>query len=131
MRRERPGPPTSTSEAANAALRSFRRTGGATINLFAGSLDGRRLFAIAVEGRARRVPHRDLTASRIERYIEDQIDLLGSERYSLGIWYDAEEDVTWLDVSETLVDEDAALRLAAERGEKAIFALEDGREIHL
>jgi hypothetical protein len=56
---------------------------------------------------------------------------LGSSRYSLGVWYDAEEDLTWLDVSETLKHEAAAFELAAVRGEKAIFSLEDGREIYL
>jgi hypothetical protein len=61
---ERSGTPVSISEAAVAAMRSFRSTGGATVNLYAGNLG---LFAVAVEGRARRVPGKDLTLWRIER----------------------------------------------------------------
>ena len=123
--------PISLGEMARIAMDSFVRTDGATVNLYLGDLQGQRLFAVAVKGRGRRLPQRLITTSRIERYIEDQIDLLNNKQYSLGIWYDAEEAVTWLDVSQTVPDEHTARQLAAERGEKAIYALEDGREIDL
>jgi len=112
-------------------MRSFRETGGATVSLHHGNLQGARLFVVSVEGRGMWLPAHQLAARDIQRYIEAQLDLLSHPDYSLGIWYDGEADVTWLDVSETTPDEAEARRRAEERGEAAIYALQDGREIRL
>jgi len=59
------------------------------------------------------------------------MDLLAGADHSLGLWYDSEMDVTWLDVSETFEERVDAERRGVERGERAIYALEEGRAIRL
>jgi hypothetical protein len=83
-----PDTPMSPKHAARMAMRRFRETGGATVNLYHGDLHGRHMFAVAVEGRGRRLPGKQVTSRRIVRYIEAQKDLLSREEYSLGMWYD-------------------------------------------
>jgi hypothetical protein len=112
-------------------LESFGNANGATINIHHGDLRGKALYAVAVRGRGLAIPGRQISAARIESYIRSNLDLLSRTDQSLGLWYDAEVDVTWLDVSETFEEWLDAEHRGLERGERAIYALEEGREIRL
>lgn len=84
-------------------------------------------FALAVpDSEERRIPGA-ATPEQIQQYAEDNAGLLSRSGMHLGAWREGDETV--LDVSEVQQEGNAALADATQRGEEAIFDLNEGVEI--
>lgn len=70
-------------------------------------------------------------SATIAQYIRANDDLLSDDTYMLGTWYDAPSNQTYLDVSRTVPTMQAALRLARENNQFAIFDLRTLTTINL
>lgn len=68
----------------------------------------------------------------VERGLKVARDLYGegSAAY-LGSWLDAETGQVWFDVSEHVAERGAALRLAAKRGELAVYDIATGESVYI
>lgn len=108
------------------------REGGLTVRLGANLYpDGG--FAVAVHPEATRIFSveefkRDAT-EHVRQYVADNDDLLSLDERFLGTWLDTETAKVYLDVSIVLPDKDAAMRVAKDHGEKAIFDFETMEDI--
>lgn len=104
----------------------YLQADGATFNLRAGDLSGKRLYVVSIYGnRTRDVDAPDFSVEMIEAFIRANIDLLVQPENSVGIWLAADENRVYLDVSITVQDRQDALALAREYGEQAICHLSD------
>ena len=94
-------------------------------------------FAVARKGFAKSMDKAQFDAdpAAARAFIERWLDsanvsaALSEPDTHVGGWYDAENGIVTLDVSEVHADKDAALARAVERGEKGIYDLETGETI--
>jgi hypothetical protein len=120
-----------TDIAATQALSLAEETGGATFNLTKGSLANTPHYAVSIYPERTVILKAQPTVSEIEAYISKNTDLLNNPSNSLGIWNDAKTGQTYLDVTVTLSSKEAALKLGAEKGQKAVFDLGKMKEIRI
>ena len=57
----------------------------------------------------------------VKTFLRENEDLLRDPRHCVGIWYDAAEDQTYIDVSVTLSDETEAVRLGQQYNQRDIY----------
>lgn len=95
------------TEAATAIESAFSETNGATFSLYFGSMVGTPHFAVSVyqDPEARHSKWwngKSLTAFKLKAFVASNRELLQEPRNSVGIWYDVENDRTYLEVTATL-----------------------------
>jgi hypothetical protein len=120
-----------TDIAAQRALNAVEDTGGSTFNLTKGELAGTPHYAVAAYPEREAILNGELTTKQIEQYMAKNQDLLADSSNSLGIWKDAESGKTYLDITKTLADKEAAMKLGLANKQKAIFDLGSMSEIRL
>lgn len=123
-------PPIDARTAARRIVALHALRGGATFNLFFGDLAGASLFAVAIYPESGRVwMGKDLPEEIIEKFIDDNRAVLSDPRISIGTWYNADNGLSYLDLSAVVADRDAALLLAREYNQIAIYDLAGDIEI--
>lgn len=96
-------PPADVNQAAQRVAALHRDHGGATYNLSFGDVSGERLYSVSIyPERSRRTRGADLDSDLVQRFITENLDLLGDPRHSLGTWFNDANGITYLDVSVTL-----------------------------
>lgn len=108
--------------------------GGATLHLPSGEYD-RYTTGYYVGGYAKAVTF-PLEGSTVADYVLAAIDVIssvpaGKRTGNLGSWIDTETGTVWIDASEHYTDRTEAMRVAAERGELAIWDIANAEEIRL
>jgi hypothetical protein len=104
--------------------------GGATFNPHFGNVSGKALYAVSIfPERTIRLPRRGIPRGALSQFILVNQALLADPRLSIGTWYDAESDLTYIDIVATLPDREQALRLGVEYNQRAIYDLLEGTEI--
>ena len=97
---------------------------GATFNLYFGNMAGQSLYAVSL------YPERSVVISGgtipeelLQKFIEDNQDLLVDPRNSIGLWYSETLQAVYLDVSVTLPDKTEAVTLGERYNQEAIYDL--------
>lgn len=107
-----------------------QRNGGATFSLYFGELSGQELYAVSVyPERSALEPGKTIDLTILRRFISDVGLLLHDPRNSIGTWYDADNDETYLDVSTILPDQETAVTLGIRYNQIAVYDLANGAEI--
>src|SRR6266852_6124071 len=129
-RRTRLPKPIPAEEAVTQIERLHGEKGGATFSLYFGSVVGQELFAVSlypersVQVRGQFVPTRWLRT-----FLGQNQDLLSDPRNTVGIWYNEDDDTTYLDVTTTLPDREQAITHGRRYNQIAIYDLLRGEEI--
>ncbi len=107
-----------------------RQSGGATFNLYFGDMSGQPLFAVSVFLEASAVESGPaLSPMQVRGFIREHYPLLLDPRNNVGIWYNAAEDETYLDVSTALLEREDAFALALRFNQIAFYDLMQGNTI--
>ena len=97
---------------------------GATFNLFFGNMAGQRLYAISLyPERSVVISAEAISEDLLQKFVEDNQDLLSDPRNSLGIWYSNALNAVYLDVSAILPDKAEAILLGERYNQEAIYDL--------
>lgn len=78
-----------------------------------------------------RIPVEDFGAGHVAAYRRINADLLGKSRHYLGGWYNKADDQVYLDIAQVVPLVAAALLLARENQQQAVYDLLTGEEIRL
>ena len=118
-------------QAINTSQKIHGKEGGSTINPKDGSLVGKPYYAVSIyPERTAKIPGKDISKEQVRKYVSDNVPLFKSDsRLSLGTWYDADSNTTYLDISVTVRSFDKALKLAQSFNQKAIFDLMKMQEV--
>ena len=119
----------------------FQSAGGATFSLFFGSMAGTASLAVSLyqDTAARHSKWwngKSLSPFRLRSFIAANHELLGEPGNSVGVWYDVENDRTYLEVTATLpffdkADYTAAVRQGRRYNQIGIYDLEERAYIAL
>lgn len=124
--------PLDVADAAQKAL-ALHETGrrkGATFSPRFGDMRGQALYAVSIyPERSRKSIGSTVSPRILGLFIEDNEDLLRDPRCSVGLWYNADEDVTYRDITVTLPSREEAIELASKYDQIAIFDLSALTEI--
>lgn len=123
---------SSVEEAASRTAALYEQSGrtGATFSLCFGDMSGQSLFSVSLwPERERRVKGDTVKLRVLEVFIMENLDLLNDPRGSIGLWYNADRNLTCLDIVATLPSQQEAEVLASQYDQIAIFDLEDLAEI--
>ncbi len=113
-----------------AALHEQSGRTGATFSLRFGDMSGQPLFSVSLwPERGRRVKGDTVKLRVLEVFIRGNLDLLNDPRGSIGLWYNADENLTYLDIVATLPNRHEAFTLASQYDQIAIFDLQTLTEI--
>ena len=107
--------------------------GGSTVNAVHGDLVGTNSYALSIfPDLTTPIPGKNVTAQQINEFAAKAqaagVDT-GSPNISVGTWYDAETDTTFLDISFTITNRETAIALGQRFNQKAIFDLNALEEI--
>ena len=119
-------------EAASRIVALYEQSGriGATFSLRFGDMRGQSLFSVSLwPERGRRVKGDAVKLRVLEAFIMGNLDTLDNPRGSIGLWYNADDNLTYLDVVATLPSRHEAVALAFQYDQIAIFSLEALDEI--
>jgi len=103
--------------------------GGVTFNLRSKSHATWGYSVSPYKAREVRVPVEDFGAGHVSAYRRANEDVLGKSRHYLGGWYNKADNLVYLDVAQVLPVVAAALLLARENQQVAVFDLLTGEEI--
>ena len=108
------------------------RQGGASIHPCFGDLKGQTLFAVSLyPERTVRINGSDIPAELVAAFYRQNADLFQDPRLILGTWYNADEEVTYLDVTVVFSRRQEAFALAATYNQIALYDLVQETEISL
>ena len=119
-------------EAAAKLLEIYEASGraGATFSLRFGDMNGKSLYSVSVwPDRARKFNGDAVSDRVVQAFISENLQLLGDPRGCVGLWYNDDENITYLDVVATLPDFQEAKALALQYDQIAIFDLQNLTEI--
>jgi hypothetical protein len=113
-----------------------QENGGATFNPFKGDLADTKNYSVSIyPERTKILPGNPAKTDKgkfkkqLHSFVEANSDLLKDSKNSLGTWYDADSNQTYLDISVTLPHKNTAIALAKKHNQKAIFDLHHMSEI--
>ena len=106
----------------------FSQTAGATFNLYFGDFSGQPYYAIALYSDLvpEPEPGKEADVRVLRSLIEQNLELLLDPRNNIGLWYDDESDLLYLDISAAVPDKNEAISLGEHYNEKEGFDLERG-----
>ena len=112
---------------------AFQAVGGATFSLYFGDMIGAPCFAVSIYPEAKHSKWwngKSLTAFKLKAFIASNRELLQEPRSNVGVWYDAESDRTYLEVTAAMpfrnkVDYTKAIRYGKEYNQIGIYDLEE------
>ena len=101
---------------------------GATFNLYFGDLSGQPYYAVALYSDLVPPPEPGmaLDVRVLKSFISQNWQLLLDPRNNIGLWYDDEDNLLYLDISAMIPDKQEAVRLGILYNEKEGFDLENG-----
>lgn len=104
---------------------------GSSYNVVTGQdMGGTLNFAVSpYKGRELVIPGKDVPASVLQKYVQDNADLLTDPRNILGTWYNEADGNSYLDVSVVTASREEAARMAREADQIAFFDLRSFTEI--
>jgi len=106
---------------------SINVNGGCSYNINTGEINPNSGYFVSIAGAEKVVT--SLTEETVKQYIEDNIDLLITDRVYLGGWFN--EGLVYLDCSQQIEELKTAVRKGIERGQLAIFNAETKESIYL
>ena len=110
-------------------LESVANTGGASINLAAGT-EPAAGYMVSRAG-SEVVLNGGLSREHLEQFAQAYRDELDNSDTYLGVWEDDETGLVYLDISDNLDNLDTAKDLGVEREQLAIYAVERGETIRI
>ena len=85
---------------------------GVTYSRYFGDIRNQKLYAVSIyPEQSRKIPGRLQNRNILQTFLFENVDLLAEPRNCVGIWYDAEQDATYLDVTTILPDREEAVQL--------------------
>jgi len=124
-----------TEEAATQIARLFHSSNGATFSLHFGNMTGKPYFAVSIyqDSEARHSKWwngKSLSELKLRAFIASNRQLSEEPRNSIGLWYDTENDRTYLEVTATLsfydkLDYTNAIGLGRRYNQIGIYDLEE------
>ena len=130
-----------TAKAAETIASVFLQVDGATFNLYFGNMAGSPYFAVSIylDQEAKHSKWwngKSLSVFKLKTFITSNRELLKEPRNSIGVWYDAENDRTYLEVTATLpfrdkADYTEAVRQGRHYNQVGIYDLEEKAYIAL
>lgn len=122
--------PIDISELATAIVSWHEKHEGSTHSLYFGNQIGEKAFAVSLYNELSvRFPDKTIPREIIQRFIEENIDLLTDPRISIGTWYNRDDDSTYIDVIALVSDKKLAVQLAKQYNQIAIFDLFKEKQI--
>ena len=119
--------PIGVEQAIAIVLEEFVQAEGTTFNGYFGLIGMQPLFAVSLyPERTRLLDGKYLPRALLQTFWRENADLLSDPRCCIGVWYDVEEDVTYIDVSVALADEQQAVELGQRYNQRGIFSFERG-----
>jgi len=116
--------PIDAEEAVAMIAKQHQENGGATFNLYFGDQIGQQLYAVSVYvERGVRRQGRALPIQFLKAFFKKNSDLLQDPRNSIGCWFDPETGRTYLDISATLPNRQAAINLGLRYNQISIYDL--------
>ena len=111
-------------EAAVISGQLFRQNDGATYSLRFGNQSGQRLYSVSIyPERSRVTGGKNVRTEIIAAYIQDNLDLLADPRCCIGMWYNPDESITYLDITVVLTNKREATSLGRRYNQIGIFDL--------
>lgn len=96
-------------------------------NPYFGNLKEKKLYAVSVyPDRGKILQGQGIDPGILRAFIEENQDLLADPRNSVGTWFDADEGLTYVDVSATLPGRQLTIRLAKKYNQIGVYDLESG-----
>ena len=123
---------TEAEKAASQTIALYEQHGrvGATFSLRFGDMNGQPLYSVSLwPERGRKVVGDTVKLRVLQVFIMENMDLLNDPRGCIGLWYNADENVTYLDIAATLPSQQEAQELAVQYDQIAIFDLKTLAEI--
>ena len=114
-------------DAASRMIALYEESGrtGATYSLYFGDMSRQPLYSVSLWPERGRKIAGDLVKPRVlQVFIAENLDLLEDSRGSIGLWYNADENATYLDVVAALPSRQEAITLASQYDQIAIFDLQ-------
>jgi hypothetical protein len=106
--------------------------GGASVHLYFGDLEGQALFAVSLyPERTIRINGKDISPDLIIAFCRQNAGLLQDPRLVLGTWYNADEEITYLDVTAVFTMRHEAIALAEAYNQIAVYDLAQEAEIDI
>ena len=104
------------------------RSAGATFNLYFGDFSGQPYYAIALYSDIVPEPEhgKEADVRVLKSLIVQNLELLLGPRNNIGLWYDDDSDLLYLDISAAVPDKNEAISLGERHNEKEGFDLERG-----
>ena len=115
--------------AAELVARLHGENGGSTVSLRTGDRSGTPGFAVTLTPTVDHIAGQEITPDQVRRFISDHYRDLQAPRATVGTWFDQDKGRSEINVTLVEPDLETALRVARERGEKAIFDLQKFEEI--
>lgn len=119
-------------EAAVKILALYESNGGegATYSLRFGDMSGQPLYSVSLwPERGRKVLGNTVKLRALQSFIMENMELLNDPRGCIGLWYNADENATYLDITAALPNQQEAQELAVQYDQIAIFDLKALTEI--
>lgn len=112
-----------TPEGMNALAAAHGTDGGSTYNVVTGKrLTDEPVFVVSIyPERSEVVTGKNVTAERLSAFAKKNADLLADPENSIGTWYDAEADKTYVDVSVSTEDQGLAELLGKKFNQRGIW----------
>ena len=117
-------------------IKLHRKNGGATVNLKAQNLVGRKLYAVVIFERKIRLPDdnvkkRVLPKEILGLFVKRNIDLLSDSLCVVGTWHNEETKAHFLEISIVLEDKKLAIEIGKAYNQISIYDLYNQSEIKL
>ena len=118
-------PPLQNVEEAAAVIgQLFQQNDGATYSLHFGSQSGQSLYSVSIyPEHSRFTGGKNIRPEIIAAYIQDNLDLLADPRCCIGMWYNPDENVTYLDIAVVLTNKRETTTLGRRFNQIGIFDL--------
>ena len=127
--------PADVDNAAQQILALYEESGreGATFSLYFGNMSGKPLYSVSVwPERGTQPLDNEMSVSVVQDFIEANSDVLkdlNDPRCGIGLWYNVDDDVVYLDIVALLPSRLDAVALAMRYDQIAVFDLEALTEI--
>ncbi len=118
--------------AASQTIALYEQSGrvGATFSLRFGDMSGQPLYSVSLWPELGRKVVGDTVKPRVlQSFIMENRELLNDPRGCVGLWYNADENAAYLDITAALPNQQEAKQLAAQYNQIAIFDLKALAEI--
>jgi hypothetical protein len=116
---------TASEKVVEEVIVQFDKRDGITYSLYFGDVKNQKLYAVSIyPEQSRKLPGKRLNVGLLRTFLRENSELLRDPRNCVGVWYDAEQDSTYLDVSTILPEKTEAVRLGIAYNQIGIYDLE-------